>query len=235
VRTVCYVEIDSYCQKLIQARITDGYLDDAPIWDDARTFDGKPWRGCVDIFTAGFPCQPHSVAGQRCGESDERNLWPDTLRVIRDVGPAYVLLENVPGILADPGYAGTVVGQLAEIGYDCLWDCVSAVAVGAPHERERWWVFAVHTDTKRCHGWQVFDRKNERAVIRDGYWNAAPSIKGWSKWKYWLSETVPDGHWCRHEAVFCGVDDGTPEWVAGIETGGNGIVPAVVAEFLRGH
>jgi len=73
VKAVCYVEIDRYRQKLIQARIKDGYLDDAPIWDDAKTFNGREWRGVVDIITGGFPCQPHSVAGQRRGEADERN------------------------------------------------------------------------------------------------------------------------------------------------------------------
>lgn len=98
-RPVCYVEKDPYCQRVLQARIRDGYLDDAPIWDDINTFDGRRWRGCVDIVTAGFPCQPFSMAGRRKGDSDERNLWPDTVRVIREVGPRVVLLENVAGLL----------------------------------------------------------------------------------------------------------------------------------------
>jgi len=149
-RTVGYVEIDKYCQRIIQARIKDGFLDDGPIFPDISTFNGNQCRGVVDIITAGFPCQPHSVAGQRRGEADDRNLWPDTLRVIREVGPRFVLLENVPGILAN-GYAGTVVGQLSEAGYDCLWGCVPAAAVGAPHRRERWWCLAIaNTDRKRC-------------------------------------------------------------------------------------
>ena len=97
-QTVCYVEKEPYCQQIIQTRIKDGYLDDAPIWDDITTFDGRPWRGHVDLVTGGFPCPPWSVAGQRRGEADERNLWPDTLRVIREVGPRYVLLENVQGL-----------------------------------------------------------------------------------------------------------------------------------------
>ena len=141
VRTVCYVENEPYAQSIIHARIEDGYLGDAPIWDDVRTFDGRPWRGVVDIVTAGFPCQPHSVAGRRVGAADDRNLWPDTLRVIGEVGPRFALLENVPGILAN-GYAGTVVGELAEIGYDAIWHCIPAVAVGAPHLRWRWFCLA---------------------------------------------------------------------------------------------
>jgi DNA (cytosine-5)-methyltransferase 1 len=139
-KTVGYVEIDPYCQKIIQQRIKDGFLDYAPIIRDIRT-DFRPMAGLVDIVTAGFPCQPHSTAGKRLGEADERNLWPDTLRLIRDVGPRFVLLENVPGILAN-GYGGTVVGQLSEIGYDCVWGLVSAASVGAPHLRWRWWCLA---------------------------------------------------------------------------------------------
>jgi len=119
--TVCYIEWDKYCQQVIQARIQDGLLDDAPIWDDIKSFNGLPWRGAVDILTAGFPCQPHSNAGLREGEDDDRNLWPDTLRIIREVGPRFAILENVPGILVRsddgrPAYGGTVVGELAEAG-----------------------------------------------------------------------------------------------------------------------
>jgi DNA (cytosine-5)-methyltransferase 1 len=149
-QTVGYVEWDKYCQQLIQARIGDGLLDDAPIWDDIKSFDGQPWRGSVDIATAGFPCQPHSTAGLRNiarGISDDRDLWPDTLRIISEVGPGLVVLENVPGINVRPDdgrppYGGTVVGELAEAGYDCRWECLSAAAVGAPHLRNRWWLVA---------------------------------------------------------------------------------------------
>ena len=146
-RTVAYIEWDKYCQQVIQSRIEDGHLDDAPIWDDIKSFDGRPWRGTVDILSAGFPCQPHSNAGLRKGADDDRDLWPDTLRVISEVAPRIgILLENVPGILvgADgrPPYGGTVVGELAEIGYDAEWRVVSAADAGAPHLRQRWWLMA---------------------------------------------------------------------------------------------
>ena len=147
--TVCYVEWDKYCQQVIQQRQRDGLLDDAPIWDDIKTFDGRPWRGCVDIISGGFPCQPHSVAGKRAGADDDRNLWPDTLRLISEIRPAHVILENVPGILVSDGgrppYAGTVVGELASIGYDAEWRIVSAAEAGAPHLRKRWWLVAQPT------------------------------------------------------------------------------------------
>ena len=146
-RTVCYVEWDKYCQQIIKARIADGHLDDALIWDDIKSFDGQPWRGTVDIITAGFPCQPHSVAGKKAGERDERNLWPDTLRIISEVGPSLVVLENVPGILVRPydgrpPYGGTVVGALVDAGFDAEWRIISAADAGAPHLRNRWWLVA---------------------------------------------------------------------------------------------
>lgn len=140
-RTVCYVEWDKYCQQVIQQRIKDGIFDDAPIWGDIQTFDGKPWAGSVDIITAGFPCQPFSVAGQRRGEDDERNMWPETLRVIDEVRPRFAFLENVAGLITS-GYFGRILGDLTEIGYDCRWTIVSAADVGAPHERKRLWILA---------------------------------------------------------------------------------------------
>ena len=119
-----------------------------------RTLDGRGFAGKVDILTGGFPCQPHSVAGKREGARDERNLWPETARLIGEVGPRYVLLENVPGILAN-GYGGTVVGELSELGYDCRWGVVSAADVGANHLRKRWWVLAY---TKGCEDRGLFQR-----------------------------------------------------------------------------
>jgi DNA (cytosine-5)-methyltransferase 1 len=109
-------------------------------------FDGTEWRGEVDVVSGGFPCQPWSQAGQRKGAADERNLWPDTLRVLREVRPRYGFLENVPALLyASHGYFGTVLGGLAEIGYDAVWEVIPASAIGAPHRRDRLWILA-HTE-----------------------------------------------------------------------------------------
>lgn len=86
-------------------------------------------------------CQPFSVAGKKKGADDERNFWPETLRVIREVGPPIAFLENVPGLLSYD-YFGQILGDLAESGYDAEWDIVSAASVGAPHLRERLWIVA---------------------------------------------------------------------------------------------
>ena len=140
-KTIGYCDNDSYIQKLLQQRIKDNLIDDAPIIGDIRSFDFSIYRGVCDIVSAGFPCQPHSHAGHRKGSEDNRNLWPDTLRCISEVGPSYAILENVPGILSN-GYASIVTGQLSEIGYDSQWGIVSAADAGAPHLRKRWWCLA---------------------------------------------------------------------------------------------
>ncbi len=150
VRTVGYVEIERYCQEILQARIRDGWLDDAPIWDDVHTFDGEPWRGVVDIVTAGFPCQPFSHAGKRKGGLDDRNLWPQTVRVIRAVRPRLVLLENVSGLLSvrrrGRYYVQEIFRHLAESGYDAVWKSIPASDAGAPHKRLRWFCLAHASD-----------------------------------------------------------------------------------------
>ncbi len=140
-----YVEYDDYCQRLIAARIADGILREAPIFGDIRAFISEgyadAYSGLVDVVTAGFPCQPFSVAGQRKGADDDRNMWPQTIDVIRRVRPRVAYLENVPGLLAHP-YARRIFGDLAESGYDCRWRRLSAAETGAPHRRDRWWCVA---------------------------------------------------------------------------------------------
>jgi len=148
-KTVCYVEIDKYCQAVLEARIADGILDEAPIWGDIKTFDGNPWRGQIDIITGGFPCPPFSIAGLRKGVEDERNLWPETLRVVREVRPRILFLENVANIVSGdvgrgfPSYASVIVGQLAQEGYRVRWEVLGADDIGAPHRRKRWWCIGV--------------------------------------------------------------------------------------------
>lgn len=138
---VCAVEIDPYCQRVLVQRQRDGLLPPFPIWDDVRDFAGPPWHGRVDVIHAGFPCQPWSTAGPRTGAADDRNLWPDTCRIIGEVRPRYVFLENVPALLTQP-YFGTILGELSTLGYDTRWTVLGADDVGAPHHRKRLWLLA---------------------------------------------------------------------------------------------
>ena len=114
-RTVGYVERDAYAAATLVARMEDKALGAAPIWDDLFTFDPHPWRGKVDLVTAGFPCQPFSVAGKQRAEEDERHLFPRIAEIIREVGPRFVFLENVRGLLtaSGGGVFGDVLGTLA--------------------------------------------------------------------------------------------------------------------------
>ena len=141
--TVAYVEWEKYPQKVLAARQKDGLIDEAPVFGDVREFDGTPYKGKVEVVSGGFPCQPFSVAGRQAADADERNMWPDTIRIVREVEPEYAFLENVPGLLsASHGYFSNILIDLAEAGYEATWDCVPASAVGAPHRRDRLWIFA---------------------------------------------------------------------------------------------
>lgn len=140
-RTVCAVEIDAYARSVLLARQRDGILEPFPIWDDIRTFDGKPWRGYVDVVSGGFPCQDISPAGAGGGLSGKRSgLWYEMERIIGEVGPRYVLVEN-SSALATRGL-GSVLGGLANMGFDARWGVLTACSVGAPHTRARMFIVA---------------------------------------------------------------------------------------------
>lgn len=177
-RTVCYVERDAYCQRLLRQRMQDGWLCSAPIWDDLRTFDGRPWRGLVDFIFGGIPCQPHSLAGKRAGGADERDLWPDFWRVVREVGPRVAMLENVPGLLSSDGgrFMGRILGDLASGGYDAEWGVLSARGVGAPHRRERVWLVAYAG--RAADGEQHGDASERGDVSQPNHGLAYPSLRG---------------------------------------------------------
>jgi len=143
-RTVCAVEAEPFCREVLLRRQQDGLLPLFPIWDRIETFDGCAWRGVVDLVSAGWPCPPVSLAGRGRGEDDERWLWPEVVRVLREARPRWFLGENVRGLLsANAGREfGTVLRDLAELGFHAWWGVLSAAAVGAPHLRERVWLVA---------------------------------------------------------------------------------------------
>jgi len=138
---VCAVEIEPYCQQVLHARQKDGFLPWFPIFDDVKTFDGKPWRGLVEVVAGGFPCQNISAAGKGEGIEGERSgLWGEMARVVCEVRPRYVFVENSP-MLTIRGL-GRVLGDLASMGYDAKWCVLGASDVGAPHIRKRIWILA---------------------------------------------------------------------------------------------
>lgn len=147
-RCVCAVEREPYAQAVLVARQNDGTFPPFPIWDDVCTFDGRPWRGIVDIVAGGFPCQDVSVAGTGDGLDGERSgLWAEMARIIREVRPKRVEVENSP-VLTSRGL-GRVLGDLAAMGFDVEWGVLSAADTGAHHLRERIWILA-HSNSEPC-------------------------------------------------------------------------------------
>lgn len=140
-RVVCYVEGEVYAAAVLAARMAEGAMDDAPIWSDVRTFDGRPWRGIVDLIIGGFPCQDISNAGNREGIGGKHSgLWCEFTRIIREVGPSCVFVENVSALLIRG--IDCVLGDLASMGFDAEWGVFSAAEVGAPHLRKRVFILA---------------------------------------------------------------------------------------------
>jgi DNA (cytosine-5)-methyltransferase 1 len=138
---VGHVERETFAAATLVARMEDASLDQAVVWDDVGTFDGRPWRGAVDIVTAGYPCQPFSVAGKRRGADDPRPLWPHVARIIGEIKPPFVFLENVAHHLrlGFPEVASGLVGM----GYRLAAGLFTASEVGAPHKRERLFILAI--------------------------------------------------------------------------------------------
>jgi len=146
--TVGYCERESGAAATIVARMEAKAIRPAPIWDDARTFDASVWRGCVDIFVAGYPCQPFSSAGKGLGHRDPRHLWPACRRAIARINPGIVFLENVDAHVRRGG--GKVTRDLERLGYETTCGLFSSEEVGASHKRERLFILGVaHSTSKR--------------------------------------------------------------------------------------
>jgi DNA (cytosine-5)-methyltransferase 1 len=146
-RTACAVEIERHARLVLLARQNDGILEPFPIWDDVRTFDGRQWRGLVDVVSGGFPCQDVSVARAmwgRAGLDGERSgLWREMLRIISEIRPAYVFGENSPALRTNG--LDQIIAALTSIGYDCRWITLGAESVGLNHKRHRIWFYAADT------------------------------------------------------------------------------------------
>lgn len=139
-RTVGWVERDAYAASALVVRMEEAALDDAPVWSDVATFDGRRWRGIVDIVTAGWPCQPFSVSGRRGGCADKRHLWPHVRRILAETEAPLLFAENVPGHVGLG--LDTVYADLRAMGYGVEAGLFSAAEVGAPHDRRRLFLLA---------------------------------------------------------------------------------------------
>jgi DNA (cytosine-5)-methyltransferase 1 len=160
-QTIAFCERDEFCQRVLAK-----HWPEVPIHDDITTLDGTQYRGAADVVCGGFPCQDISYAGNGAGLAGERSgLWFEFARIIREVEPDFVLVENVAALLTRG--MGDVLGTLASLGFDAEWDCVSACAVGHTHMRRRVFIVA------------YANRLNGRSRIRDSLtraFRALPAI-----------------------------------------------------------
>jgi DNA (cytosine-5)-methyltransferase 1 len=217
--TVCAVEIDPYARRVLLARQRDGTLDHFPIWDDVKTFDGKPWRGYVDVVSGGFPCQDISSAGRGAGISGERSgLWSEMARICSEAAPQVVYVENSP-MLTGRGL-DRVLMDLAKMGYDARWGVLSAAEMGAPHQRKRIWILA------HSHGGRQLSESMELELYPEkaGDWKVDPACDG-----------GPGGvdDWWASEPRLDRVANGMAYWVDRLRAIGNGQCPVVAAEAFR--
>ena len=141
-RTVCVVEIEAFAAALLVDKMEAGALAPAPVWGDLGSFDGRRWRGCVDIVHAGIPCQPYSVAGKRGWNEDKRAIWPEFARIVGECRPALAFIENVPAFVVDGGFR-PLGEELSRLGYTIEepFFC-GAEDLGAPHGRSRVFILA---------------------------------------------------------------------------------------------
>ena len=145
--TVAFCEIEPFPRRVLAK-----HWPGVPQYNDVRTLTADVLRRdgiAVDVITGGFPCQDLSVAGKQrgMGEGTRSGLWSEIIRLVGELRPQYVIVENVAALLAGPserrgGWFGRVLGDLAECGYDAEWENIPASALGAPHRRERVWVVA---------------------------------------------------------------------------------------------
>ena len=215
---IFHVERDPFCR-----RVLAHHFPNSQSYDDIKTFDATPFRGRLRILSGGFPCQPFSAAGKRAGTSDDRYLWPEMFRIIREARPTYVVAENVRGLLSWNAGAvlDTVCADLEGEGYEVFPVVLPAASVNAPHKRERIWIVAANAygSGERQDNGQGKPRQHDQASA-GSYWQDFP--------------TVPP---------VCGGDDGLPKRLDGItfpkwrresiKAYGNAIVPQVAFQIFQ--
>lgn len=243
IETVAFCEIDEHCRKVLHKH-----------WPGVLKFkdikDLKPMEGDYDIICGGFPCQDISVAGQKKGITNETRsgLWYEYKRIIKEVKPRFVIIENVRNLL-NSGLA-IVIKDLHEIGYDCEWEIISARSVGACHLRERIWIVAYpkYIRQVQCeyearqewssarHSEEIFKGSCFGTTSSDNFrfWPSFATEEEKSEW--WTKATASFSDWWKIESDICRVDDGLSKQldkgrVNRIKQLGNSIVPQI-AEII---
>jgi len=240
---VFQVEIDPFCNKVLEKHFpnTKRYLD-------VKTFDASEYWGSIDILTGGFPCQPFSSAGKRKGTNDDRYLWPEMLRIIREVKPAWIVAENVRNILViEQGMVfERICSDLENAGYE-VWPVVlPACSLNAPHRRDRVWFIAYSQEASNSGRASKVSEEDGRSVRNNLSKSGNPdrvhaaNSKSVRPQRFddrsWEAQSGRDSweqNWPEVATEFCRVDDGVPDRVDRLESLGNAIVPQVAFQIFK--
>ena len=220
-KTICAVERDNFARTILLARQDDGILPPFPIWDDVETFDGRPWKGLVDVVSGGFPCQDISSANTT-GKGDKNingkrsGLWSEMARIIGEVRPKFVFVENSPNLISRG--LGRVLGDLSEMGFDAEWGIMGASDSSFPHQRKRAWVLA----SNPTHiGFEKVRTRLE--MLEDGKKVETSNRKS--------SRAIGEDEFKRlYESRFSRDAHGTPEKLDDVKAIGNMQIPRVVRD-----
>jgi len=205
-KTVAFCEFDKHAQLILKK-----HWPNVPVFEDVRELDGKQFRGSADVVCGGFPCQDLSVAGKKAGFEGERSsLYREMLRIIGECLPRYAIFENVTGLIT--GEQGRWFAQflydLAQIGFDAEWHCISASEIGANHHRDRVWIIA-YPNGKRCERFAKIAHHLKQQV------------------EFVRSVTANNGGFDLSEPPLLGKNDGIPRRLDRIRRLGNAVVPQI--------
>ena len=208
-KTVAFCEIDPFCRRVLAK-----HWPGVPCYEDVRSLTAERLRAdgiAVDVICGGFPCQDVSHAGARIGIDGSRSgLWREYARIIGEIRPAYVIVENTGGLTSRG--MGRVLGDMAALGLDAWWDRVPASALGAPHPRERIWIVAYPEALRREEG--------QRAAAE---WRRL--VRSWQldRTNPWASDENND----EVRSGFLRIVDGLPNRVDRLGALGNAVVPQI--------
>ena len=235
-RTIAFCEADPVCRQVLRK-----HWPVVPIFEDVKTLSAKDIHESVDIICGGFPCQDISIAGKQAGiyQGTRSGLFYELMRVICLVRPQYVVLENVSAIVTNG--LDTVLAELAEAGFDAEWACIPASAVGACHQRDRWWLVAY---AKSAGAWQHESHSRRQRDGKNLFANgcANKEISEYpsntsskrlerpqhSEWRA-AEQLCPDWRSYVSQPVLPRGDDGLSNRVERLKALGNAVVPQVAA------
>ncbi len=211
------VEKDLFCKKVLNKNFPN-----TERYGDIYEFKGertKKYQGSVDVISGGFPCQPFSIAGKRKGKDDDRYLWPEMLRVISEIRPAWVVAENVTGIISME--LDKTIFDLESIGYEVQIFIIPACAIGAPHRRDRVWIVA-NSDNDRLQRFKWCTSHKKKATKKEWINTKGIYCRKKPKWKDCISEPYVSGG-----------NYGVSNRAHRTKALGNAIVPQVAYEIFR--